>query len=70
MPHQNEKKQIDNQLGQETIHLISHQLLNSVAKLQIVYELWAEAEAHTQVEQLRQETLPILRHEIEFLQRG
>lgn len=45
--------------------MIAHQLLNSVAKLKIVCEMWDDPEA--QVEQLQEETLPILQHEIDFL---
>jgi signal transduction histidine kinase len=46
---------------------ISHQLLNSVQKLQIIYELWSEPEAS--LEQLQAEALHILRHEVTYLHR-
>ena len=64
---QKEKKQVTVQVAQDTVHLFSHQLLNSVTKLQLVCEMWSDSEA--QLEQLQEETLHILRHEIRFLRR-
>jgi signal transduction histidine kinase len=55
------------QVEQDVVHLISHQLLNSVQKLQIVYELWGETEAS--LEELQAEALHILRHEVTYLHR-
>lgn len=70
MPHleQKEEKQATVQIAQDTIHLISHQLLNSVTKLQIVSDMWNDPE--TRSKQFREEALQqILRHEIRFLRR-
>ena len=55
------------QVGQDTIQLISHQLISSVTKLQIVYDMWDDKDAR--LEQLQAESLHILHHEIKFLQR-
>jgi len=55
------------QVEQDVVHLISHQLLNSVQKLQIIYELWSEPGAS--LEELQAEALHILRHEVTYLQR-
>jgi signal transduction histidine kinase len=65
--NQRDPKQVTIQVEQDTIHLVSHQLLNSALKLEIIYELWSEPEAR--LEQLRAETLYILRHEVKYLQR-
>jgi signal transduction histidine kinase len=65
--NQRDKEQVTIQVEQDTIHLISHQLLNSVQKLQVIYELWSEPE--TSLEQLQADALHILRHEITYLHR-
>jgi signal transduction histidine kinase len=55
------------QVEQDIVHLVSHQLLNSAYKLQIIYELWSEPEAS--LEQLQADALHILRHEVTYLHR-
>jgi len=55
------------QVKQDIVHLVSHQLLNSAQKLQMVYEMWSERGAS--LEQLQAEALHILRHEVTYLHR-
>jgi len=65
--NQRDQEQVTIQVEQDVVHLISHQLLNSAQKLQIIYELWSQADAS--LEQLQAEALHILRHEIRYLHR-
>ena len=64
---QTDEEQVDIQIGQDLIHLVSHQLLNSAASLQIIYDLWNEPDALSTPHQA--ETLQVLQHEVNFLHR-
>jgi signal transduction histidine kinase len=64
---QTDKEQVDIQIGQDLIHLVSQQLLNSAASLQIIYDLWSEPDALSAPHQA--ETLQVLQHEVNFLHR-
>ena len=64
---QTDKEQVDIQVGQDLIHLVSHQLLNSAGSLQIIYDLWSEADAL--LDPQKAEILQVLLHEVNFLHR-
>jgi two-component system phosphate regulon sensor histidine kinase PhoR len=64
---QTDKEQVTIQVGQDLVHLVSHQLLNSAASLQIIYDLWSRPEALPASHQA--ETLQVLQHEVNFLHR-
>ena len=64
---QTDTGQVTIQVGQDLIHLVSHQLLNSAAGLQIIYDLWSESNALSAPQQA--ETLQVLQHEVNFLHR-
>jgi len=55
------------QVEQDIVHLVSHQLLSSAQKLQMVYEMWSQSGAS--LEKLQAEALHILRHEVTYLHR-
>jgi len=63
-----DKEQVTIQVGQDLIHLVSHQLLNSAGSLQLIYELlWSESDALSIPQ--KAEVLQILQHEVDFLHR-
>jgi signal transduction histidine kinase len=64
---QRDQEQVTLQVEQDIVHLVSHQLLNSAYRLQIIYELWSDPEAS--LEQLQADALHILRHEVAYLHR-
>lgn len=64
---QTDEEQVSIQVEQDLIHLISHQLINSAGSLQIIYDLWSRPEALSAPHQA--ETLQVLQHEVNFLQR-
>jgi len=64
---QHEQNHAAVQLTQDAIHLISHQLLNSVTKLQMICDMYGDSE--TPIKQFQEEILPIFRHEIGTLHR-
>jgi len=53
------------QVGQDLIHLVSHQLINSANKLQIICGLWNESDALPAPD--KAEVLEVLQHEVDFL---
>ena len=65
--NQRGQERVTIQVEQDVVHLISHQLLNSVQKLQIIYELWSAPDSS--LGQLQAEALYILRHEVRYLHR-
>ena len=64
---QTDKEQVTNQVGQDLIDLVSHQLLNSAGSLQIIYDLWSKSETLSASQ--KAETLQVLQQEVYFLQR-
>ena len=62
-----EKEQVDVQMGQDISHLVSHQLLNSAGKLQMIYNLWSEPEALSAPQNA--EVFRIFQQEVNFLHR-
>jgi hypothetical protein len=62
---QTDTEQVTIQVGQDLIHLVSHQLLNSANKLQIICGLWSEPDALPASH--KAEVLEILQHEVDFL---
>ena len=64
---QTDKEQVAIQVGHDLIHLVSHQLLNSAASLQIIYDLWSGSDALSAPH--KTETLHVLQHEVNFLHR-
>src|SRR5690606_16491739 len=61
------KEQVTIQIGQDFIHLVSHQLLNSAGNLQIIHDWWSEPEALSVSD--KADMLRILQHEVSFLHR-
>jgi hypothetical protein len=64
---QTNKEQVTIQVGQDLIDLVSHQLLNSAASLQILYDLWSKSDALSAPQ--KAETLQVLQQEVNFLHR-
>jgi signal transduction histidine kinase len=64
---QTNKEQVTIQVGQDLIDLVSHQLLNSAASLQILYDLWSKSEALSAPQ--KAETLQVLQQQANFLHR-
>ena len=64
---QTDQEQVTIQVGQDLIHLVSHQLLNSAGSLRIIHHLWSEPEALSAPH--KAETLQVLQHEVNFLHR-
>ena len=66
---QPDKEQVTIQIGQDLIHLVSHQLLNSAGNLQIIYDLWRDPSALSVSDKAEVEMLRVLQHEANFLHR-
>jgi signal transduction histidine kinase len=64
---QTDEEQVIIQVGQDLIHLVSHQLLNSASSLQLICELWKDPDSLSVAH--RAETLHVLQHEVDFLHR-
>lgn len=64
---QTDEEQVTIQVGQDLIHLLSHQLLNSAGSLQIIYDLWSSPDELSAP--YKAETLQVLQHKINFLHR-
>jgi signal transduction histidine kinase len=56
------------QIGQDLIHLVSHQLINSASSLQMIYELLGDETIALSAPD-RAETLQVLEHQVHFLHR-
>lgn len=64
---QTNEEQVTIQVGQDLIHLVSHQLLNSAGSLQLIYDLWSKPDALSVPH--KAEVLHVLQHEVNFLHR-
>jgi len=64
-----DEEQTTIQIGQDLIHLVSHQLINSAGSLQMIYELLGDESTNALSASHRAEALQVLRHELHFLHR-
>lgn len=65
---QTDEKQATIEVGQDLVHLVSHQLLNAASSLQMIYHLLGD-DSNPISASHRAEALQVLQHEVHFLHR-